>query len=204
MTAGLNGNFKANNSFMNNVATFKVRRKELLDVLSKFKKLEKTSRKKTSTLEITIIDGRLRLIIPGVELLISATTTRAAKFTMSLLYFAEIAKTESDDILNFTLEEGELKLRGFAWRVPTTFFENDRILRSISLPMNYTHLDIARLWVSDKYTTEEIEFNNLTSDVIEGINKLKADIDRTSSILRKYGFTRNEVQQIFSEKLKIV
>ena len=54
-------------------ATFKVRRNELLSILKKFKLLMKSARRKEATLEVTIVNSRLRLVIPGIEIQIAAT-----------------------------------------------------------------------------------------------------------------------------------
>lgn len=47
---------------MNPTATFTVEKRQLLNVLKKLKKLEKSGRKKDSTLEVTIFDGVRQLI----------------------------------------------------------------------------------------------------------------------------------------------
>src|SRR5687768_14631915 len=109
---------------MDSTATFKVRKKELLSVLKKFKSMEKVSRKKGSTLEVTIVNTGLRLIIPGVEVPIAATTSGTARFSIPLLYFADIVNTEKNEELEFILAEDRLKLRDFSWKVKSTFFEN--------------------------------------------------------------------------------
>ncbi len=183
-------------------ATFKVHKKELLAVLKRLKAMEKAARRKGSTLEVTIINFGLQLIIPGIEVPIAATTTGTAKFTIPLLYFADIVDTEKNEVLNFTLKEDRLNLRDFSWHVQATFFENNRILRSINLPVNYKYLDIVRLYLSEKYTAEEIEFNNLEKDVMKAIDKLKINIDKATTILKKYGFSKDEVEQILTKKIK--
>lgn len=93
-------------------------------------------------------------------------------------------------------------MRGFTFGVLTRFFEKDDILRSIDLPINYKFIDTAKLYLSEKYTTEEIIFNNLEKEVVDAINILDADIDKVTSIMRKYGFTRKEVEGIILNKLK--
>ena len=68
--------------------------------------------------------------------------------------------------------------------------------------MNYKSLDVVRLYLSEKYTTEELEFNKLDAEVLNAIEKLNSEIDKTTSILRKYGFKRVEVANLILEKLK--
>lgn len=187
---------------MSTSASFTVTKRVLLPALKKILQLEKTSRKKDSTLEITLLLGYIRLVIPGVDMHVHAVTTGSAKITIRLWYLADIVKSETDKELHFIIEDSTLKLRGVSFNVLTTFFEDDSILRSINLPMNYKYLDIVRLYLSEKYTFEELEFNNLDVGVFNAIDKLNGEIDKTTSTLRKYGFKRDEVANLILEKLK--
>lgn len=187
---------------MNTTTTFNVDKRQLLNALKQLQKIEKTSKKKDSTLEVTVFDGYIRLVIPGIDLIVQSITKGSAKFTIRLWYFTDIVNAEKDRELQFTLTENQFKLRGFSFAVLTTFFENDRILRSINLPVNYKYLDIVQLYLSEKYTTEEIIFNNLDKEVVDAINKLNTDIDKVSSTMRKYHFSREEVEAFILNKLK--
>lgn len=160
---------------MNNSANFIVEQNQLLNSLKQLQKLERSGKKKDSTIEITIFDGYLQLVIPGVLLKVQARTEGSAKFTIRLWYFTNLVNAEKDNELHFSLTENQLKLKGFTFSVLTTFFTTDNILRSIDLPLNYTFLDIARLYLSEKYTTDEIIFNNVDKPVVDAINKLKVD-----------------------------
>ena len=68
--------------------------------------------------------------------------------------------------------------------------------------MNYKYLDIVRLYLSEKYTTEELEFNELEVTVSNAIEKLNGEIDKITFTLRKYGFERNDVSGLILEKLQ--
>lgn len=187
---------------MSHTATFSVNKKELLPALKQLLLIEKSNRKKDSTLEVTIKVGFIHLIIPGVELHVPALTKGSAKFTLLLWYLTNIVKAEKDNTLHFILEERTLKLRGFSFNAQTTFFDTDRILRSINLPMNYKFLDVVKLYLSEKYTTDELEFNKLAVEVSKSIVQLNTEIDRTVSILNKYGFSRDEVANLILNKLQ--
>ena len=52
---------------MPETASFSIPQKQLYAALSHIKKMEKAARKKDSTLEVTIINGFIRLVIPGVD-----------------------------------------------------------------------------------------------------------------------------------------
>jgi len=187
---------------MEATASFRVLKNELLNVLKQLQKVEKSAKKKLSTLEVTIIDGFLQFTIPGVQLSINAATRGSAKFTVRLWYFADIIKAEKDSTLHFDLSENQLKLRIFSFPVLTTFFENDRILRSINLPLNYTDMDLTKLFLSGKYTDEEILFNNLDKDAADAMRKTKADIGKIITLMKKYGFNKKEVEELILNKLK--
>lgn len=75
-------------------------------------------------------------------------------------------------------------------------------MHSINLPVNYKYIDIVQLYLSEKYTTDEIIFNNLDKEVVDAINKLNSEIDKIASTMRKYGFTREEIETIISNKVK--
>jgi hypothetical protein len=187
---------------MESTASFRVLKNELLKILKQMQRVEKSAKKKLSTLEVTIIDNYLQLAIPGVQLNINAATKGSAKFTVRLWYFADIIKAEHDNTLHFDLTENWLSLRTLSFPVLTTFFETDNILRSINLPLNYTDMDLAKMFLSGKYTDEEIVFNNLDKEAIKTMNKVKADISKIILMMKTYGFKRDEVEQLILNKLK--
>ena len=187
---------------MASTASFRVLKNELLNVLKQMQRVEKSAKKKLSTLEVTIIDKYLQLAIPGIQLNINAATKGSAKFTVRLWYFADIIKAEQDNTLHFELTENRLGLRTLSFPVMTTFFETDSILRSINLPLNYTDMDLAKLLLSGKYTDDEMSFNNLDDTAANAMRKVKADIGKIVLLMKKYGFKKNEVEDIILSRLK--
>ena len=187
---------------MASTASFRVLKNELYNVLKQMERVEKSAKKKLSTLEVTIIDNYLQLAIPGIQLNINAATKGSAKFTVRLWYFADIIKAEQDNTLHIELTENRLGLRALSFPVMTTFFETDRILRSINLPLNYTDLDLAKLFLSGKYTDEEILFNNLDKEAGDAMRKAKTDIGKIVLLMKKYGFNKKEVEELILNKLK--
>lgn len=187
---------------MNKTVSFRVSKNELLKVLKQMLRVEKSAKKKLSTLEVTIIDNYLQLAIPGIQLNINAATKGSAKFTVRLWYFADIIKAEQDNTLHFDLTENRLSLRTLSFPVMTTFFETDSILRSINLPVNYSDTDLAKLLLSNKYTDEEIVFNNLDKEAVKTMRKVKADISKIFLMIKNYGFNRKEVEELILNKLK--
>ncbi len=186
---------------MASTASFRVLKNELHNVLKQMQRIEKSAKKKLSTLEVTIIDNYLQLSIPGIQLNINAATKGSAKFTLRLWYFADIVKSEQEGTLHFDLTENRLKLRSLSFPVLTTFFETDNILRSINLPVNYTPIDLAKLLLSGKYTDDEMSFNNLEIEAAEVMRKVKADISKIVLLMKKYGFNKKEVEEIIFNKM---
>lgn len=187
---------------MASTASFRILKNELLKVLKQMQRIEKSAKKKLSTLEVTIIDNYLQLAIPGIQLNINAATKGSAKFSVRLWYFADIIKTEQDSTLHFELTENHLALRLLSFPVMTTFFETDRILRSINLPLNYTDMDLAKLLLSGKYTDEEVSFNNLDAEAADAMRRVKANISKIVLLMKKYGFKKSEVEEMIFTKLK--
>ncbi|HET7116229.1 MAG TPA: hypothetical protein VFI29_07045 [Hanamia sp.] len=183
-------------------ASFRVIKSELLNALQQMQRVEKSTKKKLSTLEVTLIDGLLQMAIPGIQLNVNAATRGSAKFTIRLWYFTDIIKSERDNTLHFELTENCLSVRTLSFPVLTTFFETDRILRSINLPLNYTDMDLAKLLLSGKYTDEEIVFNNLDKEAVKTMRKVKADISKIILMMKAYGFKRKEVEELILNKLK--
>ena len=181
--------------------SFTVKRKEWLGALLHFRKIAKSAKKQDAMLEITVTDGCLTLNIPGGEQHIPGQTKGTVKFAIKLWYLAEIIA--SYDVLSLTcLVTGDtLKINNTYFNCHTTFFKDDSILRSIDLPLNYTHVDLYRLKHSGKYTKQEIEFNKLTSKIEYAELQIKLDVDEVSDVLRKYGFSKKEIAEIIISKL---
>jgi hypothetical protein len=81
----------------------------------------------------------------------------------------------------------------------TFFFTDDSILRSINLPINYTARDV--LLLAEKYTPEEIEFNDLTEIYNLTKSELARDVSLTYERLKKYGFSRHETENLIINKI---
>jgi hypothetical protein len=182
---------------------FRVLKRALLATLNKMLRLEKNSRKtSTSTLEVTLIDNYLVLNIPGVNMRIEANTSGSARFTIPLAYFIHVVKDQEDNTLEFHLSKDWLGIRTNSFPVQSTFFENDRILRSIQLPMNYTRADLAKLILSGQYTDEEIEFNDLAEAAGDVLRAAREDFKKVAHILRPYGLDKQYVHNMILQGLK--
>lgn len=181
---------------------FVVLKADLLRILTQLNKLVKSAKKQQTTLEITLTKDNITFNIPGAQLNLMAHTKGSAKLSMRLAYILDIVQTLRDEVVIADIKENQLIISNKTFTVLTTFFENDEILRSIDLPLNYKDIDLAKLSVSDKYTKNELDFNNLLSDA-ERINiEITDDTKKVYSILSKYGFSYNDVVAFIKTKLK--
>lgn len=187
---------------MSKQSTFSLNKVKLVEVLKRLKKLSRSANKKDSVLEITVIDNYVIFNIPGVELRLPSQTSGSVKFTVGLGYILSVVDGFSDESLSFTVTENQVKLKSLSFNVPTTFFTDDSILRSIQLPVNYNFLDLINLQFSQKYTPEEIRFNKLDLQVEDAIQQLKVDIEHIAHIANKYHISRKEMETFIVNKIK--
>jgi hypothetical protein len=87
-------------------------------------------------------------------------------------------------------------------RCQTTFFEDDSILRSIKLPINYTDWHLLQL-EHKGFTIEELRFNDMEYLVHCANRTLKRNIKKTVDLLQVYGVTAKEITALIDSKIKI-
>jgi len=147
--------------------------------------------------EITITDNNLSLAVPGIILEVPCSVYGSAKVSIPLHYFFDIIHSiKRKPYLKITIDEGEMSIGSLTVPVSTTFFKDDKILRTIKLPTNYTELDLLRLVKSGKYTQEELYFNKLSVKIDIAETHLRKNINYAYKILREYGVTKKEIEEI--------
>jgi hypothetical protein len=186
-----------------NQSSFRIRKSKLLNELKKITKTLGPLTKWTryTTLELTITDGLLTLVIPGARLELKCVTTGTAKATLGLYYFRDIIKNWNNLHLECFIYDAEFKIGVTSIKAKTTFFENDSILRSINLPINYSELHILQLEYKG-FTEEEIDFNKLEFELYYAKKHLKLNIKKAIDILGLYGVTTNEIEELIQRKIK--
>lgn len=185
-----------------NQASFKIKKSKLLLEIKKITKalgpISKWNR--YTELELTITDGLLTLVIPGVRLEVKCETISTSKATLGLFYFKDVInswnKLEVDCIIN----DNTIKLGVTSLRSQTTFFETDNILRSINMPINYTDLHLLQL-ENKGFTPEEIGFNKLEYQIYSAKKNLQANIKKAKDLLSIYGITSKEIEELIQEKI---
>ncbi|WP_140484756.1 hypothetical protein [Flavobacterium sp. GSA192] len=171
--------------------------KELSRVLGRISKLNKST-----VLEITITNEKLTLVIPGAKHILDCDTTNTVKATINLFYFLEVISSQKKTKIHCKFTEGKIDIEGLTLNIQTTFFETDKILRSVKMPLNYTDWHLLRL-EKEGFTKEEIEFNNLNYKVYCAKRTLKLNISKTFDLLKIYGVNEKDIEEIINKKIEL-
>jgi hypothetical protein len=185
------------------MVTIKANTKQLIQTLKFVKKgvSRNSAKAKTTTCEITVIDGKAAFAVPGAVFSLPCTTQGTCKATVPFLHFTEIIKSSKTTETEITITEGYLKTGIVTISAKTTFFKDDSILRTIDLPINYTDGDILRLSEDTRYTVEELEFNKLVSKIGKANDNLKDNLMVSYKSLKQYGVTYDELADLVEIKL---
>uniref|UniRef100_UPI00404A6B02 hypothetical protein n=1 Tax=Flavobacterium sp. TaxID=239 RepID=UPI00404A6B02 len=187
-----------------NKASFKIRKSKLKKELANMHKIFRAISKRTasSVLEMTITDNLLTLVIPGAKLEVPCKTVNTAKASIDFLYFYEIIKTWNGLEVEINFTDNEMQFGGAKINVQTTFFENDSILRSIKLPLNYTDWHLLQL-EQKGFTIEELRFNKLNGEVENAEHRLKQNVRYVKDVLGIYGISIKEIEDLIYSKIKL-
>lgn len=154
------------------------------------------------TCEITVTTNQIRLVIPGATHALSCIeTSGTCKFTIPFVYFYKIIQDHDKTNFEAIIEPSSLKLSTkTSIDVRTTFFDDDKILRSIDLPFNHSPKDI--LYLVDKHTIEELLFNRQSKNIMNTIYNIDRDVRNAYKLLKKYEVTEQELMDLVERKLK--
>lgn len=155
----------------------------------------------TTRIEITVLDGKIQLVGSGFIKEINAMTTGSCKLTIPVLHWYELVTMSTDKILKVVVTEGEAMVGKVSVRVLTTFFETDKILRSISLPANPKAIDYWKLEYQG-YTPEEIQFNGLDSKIKWAKREFEECIDLAAMNLNPFRITKAELREMILKRLR--
>lgn len=186
-----------------NQASFKISQVKLYNELKKTSKILGPKSKWTqfTVIELTITDNLLTLVIPGSRFEIQCETNSTAKATIGFFYFRDIIKNWTDKNIECFITENTITVGVTSFKAQSTFFESDRILRSIDLPLNYSDFHLLRL-EHHGFTKEEIEFNGLDFEVHQAKKNLKSNVTKITDLLKIYGITAFELEELLNHKIK--
>jgi hypothetical protein len=174
--------------------------KDLLETLKFLKRaIPKSSIGKKYSCEITVTLNQVQFVIIGAKRSLYCNANGPAKVTLPLLHLYSIVKTINVLNTHISVGDGFLTVNDVSLYVWTCFFEDDTILRSIDLPINFSPADVMKL--PELYTKEEIEFNNLSELHRRTYQTLTDDIKHVYARLKKYGFTPDEIETLIRNKV---
>ena len=184
------------------MVTIQTKKTKLIETLKHLKAVVKGKSAKSLKMicEITITDGQAVFAIPGAIFTLVCKTQGVAKITVPFLYFWDIIKNHNSPDLTMKINKGEVTIGPITFMATTCFIENDRILRTIQLPINYTDADLLRL-PKQGYTQEELEFNRMTKMIKEARSRLDARIAKAAGLFKDFGVTEEEIGAIVNSRI---
>ena len=162
--------------------------------------LGRGKRSKTVTCELTFKDNKIEVAVPGAKFNIESAGIGAAKVSLPFFYLYDIIEKSSKQLLEISIEKDQMTINSLTIGVSTTFFEDDRILRTINIPLNYSDKDLLLL-KKGRYTHEELEFNKLISKIEVAEINLEKNLEKAYQILKPYGLKKAELRSFISKYL---
>ena len=138
--------------------------------------------------------------VPGAVFPLECISQGVCKASVPFLHVVQIIKDSRVKETEIIITKGNLKINGVTISVKTTFLEDDNILRTIDLPINYTEADLIRL-SHNGYTYEELEFNNLHSKIDDALYNLDDNIFKAYKLLSQYGIDFSVLKEMVHDKL---
>lgn len=124
---------------------------------------------------------------------------RTAKATFPIVGVSDVINTFRTLTISITVTEGKVQFESFSVNSSTCFFENDKILRSVMLPVNNSEADLVRL-LNGRYTREELVFNKLWSQAVAAEARFNSAINSAYLRLKQYGVAYDDLEKFVKEK----
>jgi hypothetical protein len=140
--------------------------------------------------EITIKTNEVIFVAIGATRVLYCKSAGPVKLSIPFMYLYDIVKYIKTFSTQISIDEGLMTIGNLTVTASTCFFQDDTILRSINLPINFSPDDILQL--PQQYTTEELEFNNM--------NKL---IRKTHGEIAKDVLKKSVLDKSFNQQLKL-
>lgn len=181
---------------------FELSAKEAQQTFKEIKKILTVAKawKISTRIEITVLDGKIQLVGLGFIKEVNAMTTGSCKLVIPVIHWFELVTMSRDPILKVVVTEGEAMVGRVTVRVQTTFFETDKILRSISLPANPKAIDYWKLSYQN-YTEEELVFNGIIAEVEMATKDLNRAISKASKILSEFRISKKELTELLLSRI---
>ena len=140
-----------------NISYFIVRKAALSKLLRQLKTNVVNKKNRINTqCELTLRDGEVSFNVPGATFGLKAETIGTAKASFGLEVFSKVVRSFGSKEIKIEIHKDRITINKFSFNASTTFFEDDSILRSIALPINYTDLDLICILRRRKIRRKEI------------------------------------------------
>lgn len=153
--------------------------------------------------ELTLIDRMVSFNVPGCTFGLEVATKGTAKASFELETFKDVIKTFTQKELIIEIKQGHIVVNNFSFSANTSFFEDDKILRSFVLPMNYSEMDLISISASGKYTSEELHFNKLFILVTQAERRLRNNINSAARSLGHYGIAKKDIEEFLNGRIQL-
>jgi hypothetical protein len=182
---------------------FELDTKEAQQTFTEIKRILKAAKnwKLTTRIEITVLNGRIQLVGFGFQKELDSLTTGSCKLVIPIFHWFELVKMTTEKILKVVVSDGEAMVGKVSVKVQTTFFETDRILRSIQLPANPKAIDYWKLEYQG-YTREELQFNGVESKIAWSKREFEECIQLAAMNLNPFRITKDELREMILERLR--
>ncbi len=161
--------------------------------------MKKTWMEKRPYCEITIKTNQVEFVVEGARKSLFCESNGPARVSVSFAYFLHLINDRPKIKTKISVGNEFMIVNDTTVCVETWFFQDDSILRSIDLPVNYRIADLLKL--STRYTEQEIEFNKLSNEYHAAIKTLANETKLITGKLKKYGFSKDEVEKFIYDKL---
>jgi len=155
----------------------------------------------TTRIEITVKNGQIQLVGLGFTKVISSLTTGSCKLIIPVYHWFDLIMMSKEKSIKVVVTEGEAMVGSVSVRVQTTFFETDKILRSIILPINPKPIDFWKLQFQG-YTKEELEFNQVIAQIDLANKELERAFKKASPLFNGFRITGKELRELVLNRIK--
>ncbi|MFY9150387.1 MAG: hypothetical protein WAO52_00090 [Prolixibacteraceae bacterium] len=161
--------------------------------------IPKNKKGKLYNCEITVKTNEVNFVVIGATKTIYCNATGPVKVSLPFWYLNDIVRLITTNYVTLNVSDGFLTIGKLTVSTSTCFFQDDSILRSVNLPMNYTIADLLK--INDHYTPEEIVFNKLDLLIKNNMETISQDVKKIAVILKKYGIGGTEIMDFVFEKI---
>lgn len=182
---------------------FELDTKQAQKTFTEIKKILKAARlwKISTRIEITVMDTQVQLVGIGFTLAMESSTTGTCKLVVPILHWFELVNMTTQPLVKVVVTEGEAMVGRVSVKVQTTFFETDKILRSILLPINPKPIDYWKLQYQG-YTQEELLFNKVILDIELANKELNKSIRKAAELFTGFRISQEELREMVLKRIK--